>query len=55
MITASDEETLREIVTSPSKHHTVQEPSFRPTSDDGVIESQLYLRVGSQADDPDHT
>jgi hypothetical protein len=47
MITAADEETIRAIVTGLGQHHTVQEPEVRPTSD-GVVESQLYLRVGNQ-------
>ncbi len=47
MITAADENTIRAIVTSLGQHHTVQEPALRPTSD-GVIESQLYLRVWNQ-------
>lgn len=47
MITAADETTIRAIVTSLGQHHTVQEPDVRPTSD-GVVESQLYLRVGNQ-------
>lgn len=47
MITAADENTIRAIVTSLGRHHTVQEPEVRPTSD-GVVESQLYLFVGNQ-------
>ncbi|WP_340375986.1 hypothetical protein U5640_12985 [Streptomyces sp. SS7] len=49
MITAGDEKTVRAIVTSLRQRHTVQEPDVRLTGD-GVVESQLYLRVGGQAD-----
>lgn len=48
MITAADESTIRAIVTALGQHHTVQEPDLRPTCD-GVVESQLYLRVEKQA------
>lgn len=52
VITAADENTIRAVVASLGRHHTVQEPEVRPTSD-GVIDSQLYLRVGDQAGDPE--
>ncbi|MEV0636324.1 hypothetical protein AB0I77_15385 [Streptomyces sp. NPDC050619] len=47
MITAADEKTIRAIVTSLGQHYTVQEPDVRLTSD-GVVESQLYMRVENQ-------
>lgn len=50
MVTAADEKTIRALVASLGQHHTVQEPALRPSSD-GVVESQLYLRVGNQAGD----
>ncbi|WPB93577.1 hypothetical protein [Streptomyces malaysiensis] len=52
MITAADENTIHAVVASVGRHHTVQEPEVRPTSD-GVIESQLYLRVGDQVGNPE--
>jgi len=52
MITAGDEATIRAVVASLGRHHTVQEPDVRPTSD-GVIESQLYLRLGEGVGDPE--
>lgn len=52
MITAADEDTIRAVAASLGRHHTVQEPDVRRTSD-GVIESQLYLRVGDQTGDPE--
>jgi hypothetical protein len=52
MITAADESVIRAVVASLGRYHTVQEPEVRPTSD-GVIESQLYLRVGDQAGGPE--
>ncbi|MFF4983342.1 hypothetical protein ACFY3O_25245 [Streptomyces sp. NPDC001046] len=52
MITAADEDTIRAVVASLGRHHTVQAPEVRPTSD-GVIETQLYLHVGDQTGNPE--
>ncbi|MEU6735029.1 hypothetical protein ABZ929_17815 [Streptomyces physcomitrii] len=52
MITAADEDSIRAVVASLGRQHTVQEPDVRPTSD-GVIEAQLYLHVGDQTGNPE--